>query len=86
MVEQVLSFEAKLQAPVLPIAFTRFRLPWRFDGRDAVIASRATDESGYMQPTREALIEVRGTNSGYHYNGVKLWKVHPDGTVTNVEA
>ncbi len=78
--------EASLQAPVLPIAFTRFRLPWRFDGRDAVIASRAIDESGYVQPTREALIEVRGTNSGYHYNGIKLWKVRADGTVTNVEA
>jgi sulfane dehydrogenase subunit SoxC len=78
--------EASLQAPVLPIAFTRFRMAWRFDGRDAVIASRAIDESGYVQPTREALIEVRGTNSGYHYNGIKLWKVHAGGTVTHVEA
>ena len=78
--------DANLQAPRLPIAFTRFRLPWRFDGREAVIASRAIDESGYIQPSREALIEARGTNSGYHYNGVKLWKVRADGTVTNVEA
>ena len=78
--------DARLQAPRLPIAFTRFRLPWRFDGREAVIASRATDESGYIQPSRDALIEARGTNSGYHYNGVKLWKVRADGTVTNVEA
>ncbi len=78
--------EARLQEPRLPIAFTRFRLPWRFDGREAVIASRAIDESGYIQPSREALIEARGTNSGYHYNGVKLWKVRADGTVTNVEA
>src|SRR5437899_3138306 len=78
--------EASLQEPRLPIAFTRFRLPWRFDGREAVIASRAVDESGYIQPSREALIEARGTNSGYHYNGVKLWKVRADGTVTNVEA
>lgn len=77
--------KALLQEPRLPIAFTRFRLPWRFDGREAVIASRATDESGYVQPTRDALIAVRGTNSAYHYNGIKLWKVHADGTVTNVE-
>src|SRR6516162_6477506 len=76
---------AHLQEPRLPIAFTRFRLPWRFEGREAVIASRATDESGYVQPTRDALIAVRGTNSAYHYNGIKLWKVHADGTVTNVE-
>jgi len=28
---------------------------------------------------------VRGTNSGYHFNGTKFWKVHADGTVANVE-
>jgi sulfane dehydrogenase subunit SoxC len=77
--------DAQLQEPRLPVAFTRFRLPWRFDGREAVIASRATDESGYVQPSREALIAVRGTNSAYHFNGTKFWKVHADGTVTNVE-
>ena len=76
---------AELQEPRLPIAFTRFRLTWRFDGRETVIASRATDETGYIQPTREALIAVRGTNSGYHFNGMKFWKVNADGTVTNVE-
>jgi len=77
---------AQLQAPRLPIALTRFRLPWSFDGREAVIASRAIDETGYVQPTREALIAVRGTNSIYHYNGIKFWKVRADGTVTNVDA
>ncbi|HTM50370.1 MAG TPA: sulfite dehydrogenase [Bryobacteraceae bacterium] len=77
--------EAALQEPRLPIAFTRFRLAWRWEGEEALIASRATDETGYVQPSREALIAVRGTNSGFHYNGIKLWKVHRDGTVTNVE-
>jgi len=77
---------ARVQEPRLPIAFTRFRLPWRFDGREAVIASRAVDETGYVQPTRDALIAARGTNSAYHFNGIKFWKVQADGTVTNVEA
>jgi sulfane dehydrogenase subunit SoxC len=77
---------ATLPEPRLPIAFTRFRLPWRFEGREAVIASRAVDETGYVQPTREALIAVRGVNSGYHFNGVKFWKVQADGVVTNVDA
>jgi sulfane dehydrogenase subunit SoxC len=76
---------ARLQEPRLPMAFTRFRLDWRFEGREALIASRAIDESGYVQPTREALIAVRGTNSGFHFNGIKFWKVQADGTVTNVE-
>jgi sulfane dehydrogenase subunit SoxC len=78
--------KAQIQEPRLPIAFTRFRMPWRFDGREATIASRAVDESGYVQPTREALIAARGTNSGYHFNGIKFWKIQTDGAVTNVEA
>src|ERR1700726_4351337 len=77
--------EAELQEPRLPIALTRFRLAWRFDGHDTLIASRAIDETGYVQPTRAALIAARGTNSTYHYNGIKVWNVRTDGTVTNVE-
>ena len=77
---------AQLQEPRLPIAFTRFHLPWRFDGREHVITSRVTDESGYVQPSREELVAVRGNNSIYHFNGTKLWHVRADGTVTNVEA
>ena len=78
--------EANLQEPRLPIAFTRFRLPWTFDGRETVIGSRTIDESGYIQPSRAELIDARGTHSGYHYNGVKLWRVKADGSVTNFEA
>jgi sulfane dehydrogenase subunit SoxC len=78
--------DARLQEPRFPIAFTRFRLPWRWDGRPAAIASRATDETGYVQPSREALIAARGRNSGYHFNGIKMWKVHPDGSVTHADA
>ena len=70
----------------MPVALTRFALAWRYDGQDPTIASRAIDEPGYVQPTRAALIAVRGTNSGYHYNGIKVWSVRADGTVTNVEA
>jgi sulfane dehydrogenase subunit SoxC len=42
------------------------------------------DETGYVQPSRESLIAVRGVNSGFHYNGIKLWKVSANGSVTNV--
>jgi sulfane dehydrogenase subunit SoxC len=78
--------KAELQEPRLAIALTRFRLAWRFDGQNSIIASRAIDETGYVQPTRAALIAARGTNSIYHYNGIKSWNVRADGTVTNVEA
>jgi sulfane dehydrogenase subunit SoxC len=75
--------DARLDEPRFRLAFTRFRLPWQWDGKPVVIASRATDETGYVQPTREQLIAARGTNSGYHFNGIKLWKISADGNVVN---
>ena len=76
--------DAALQEPRQRIAFTRFRLPWTWDGTPTVILSRATDETGYIQPTVEALVEVRGRNSGYHNNCIKSWKIAADGSVTHV--
>lgn len=78
--------DAQLQDPRLPLALTRFRFAWRFEGRDAIIGSRAIDETGYVQPTRADLVAARGTNSIYHYNGIKFWRVMANGTVTHVEA
>jgi len=72
-----------LDEPVLPKAFTRFHVPWRWSGGEAVLASRATDETGYVQPTRVAIVAARGLNGTDHYNGIKAWRVHPDGTVTH---
>src|SRR5579864_5263132 len=74
---------AQLQTPVLPKAHTRFRYAWTWDGGDAAIASRATDDTGYVQPPVAALVAVRGYNSNYHNNGIQTWKVATDGTVTN---
>ncbi|PYR09778.1 MAG: sulfite dehydrogenase, partial [Acidobacteria bacterium] len=74
---------AELQTPVLPKAHTRFRWSWKWDGRDALLASRATDETGYTQPTVQRLVEIRGVNSNYHNNGIQMWKVDSNGTVTN---
>ena len=62
--------DARLQEPRMRLAFVRFRLPWQWEGREATIASRCTDETGYAQPSREALIAVRGVNSGLHYTGI----------------
>lgn len=78
--------EAALQEPVLPKALTRFRLPWNWDGSPAVIQSRAVDETGYVQPTRDQLIARRGLNSLYHYNGIQSWKIAAEGGVSNVFA
>ncbi len=77
---------ARLDEPRFRMAFTRFRMPFRWDGKPATIASRAIDETGYIQPTREELIAARGVNSGYHFNGIKLWRISAEGSVTNVDA
>lgn len=78
--------DAELQEPILPKAFTRFRLPWRWDGAETALLSRCTDETGYLQPTRDELIAVRGLRPGPdgfdHYNGIKPWRVLADGKVT----
>jgi sulfane dehydrogenase subunit SoxC len=75
---------AQLHGPVLPLCHTRFTLPWRWDGEPAVLASRATDETGYVQPTREALTAVRGVRSFYHYNAIQQWRVTASGALENV--
>jgi sulfane dehydrogenase subunit SoxC len=76
--------DARLQEPVLPRAHTRFRLDWPWDGREAVLQSRCTDETGYVQPTLAALVKVRGLNSIYFNNAIQSWQVATDGRVHNV--
>jgi len=77
--------QAQLQEPVLPHCHARFRSRWRWDGDEAILQSRCTDETGYVQPTRSALVAIRGTNSHYHYNAIQSWKVDRDGLMTNVQ-
>lgn len=76
--------EAELQGPVLDKAFTRFNLPWRWQGQYAVLQSRATDETGYVQPSREALVENRGTDGFFHYNAIVSWEVTEQGDINHV--
>lgn len=78
--------EAALQPPVQSMALTRFRLPWKWSGEAAVLQSRATDETGYTQPTRTQLIAARGQRSLYHYNAIQSWRVSTNGEVSNVHA
>lgn len=75
--------EAALQEPILSKCLTRFRLPWQWDGGPAVLASRVTDETGYVQPSRDALLKIRDSRSYYHNNAIQSWQVAPGGAVTN---
>lgn len=84
---------AALAAPVLPKALTRFRMPWNWSGQPAVVMSRATDEAGNVQPTREKLIAERGEPrntpnvAGFpmnHVNCISSWGVDAKGAVSHV--
>ena len=73
---------ASLQEPVMAKAHTRFRLLWNWDGRETEIMSRAIDETGYTQPTREALIAARGVGAvPYHLNPITAWRIQQSGEV-----
>ena len=78
--------DALLQQPVLPMAFARFRFGWRWDGKPAILQSRATDDSGRVQPTRAALLAERGQNNFYHFNGIVSWEIDEDGSVSHAYA
>ena len=73
---------AQLQEPILPLATVRFRHLWNWDGRETVVLSRATDETGYVQPTVQQFVEARGERTSYHSNHIRAWKVANDGVVT----
>jgi sulfane dehydrogenase subunit SoxC len=59
-------------------------LPWYWDGNAALLESRATDETGYVQPTKKFLATTEGVGLTYHYNGIQTWKIDGDGSVSNV--
>ena len=77
--------EAELTGEAQSKALTRFRLNIDWDGSELLLQSRAVDETGYVQPTKDALRAIRGTNSVYHNNGIQTWWVHENGEVENVE-
>jgi sulfane dehydrogenase subunit SoxC len=89
--------EAALQEPVNPKAFTRFRMPWRWDGQPVVLQSRAWDEAGNAQPLRADFVAARGQTraplpgpvgfpANQHYNSLTSWGIEPNGEIKHVYA
>ena len=73
---------ASLIGDIHSCAHTRFEHLWQWDGKPAVIMSRAVDETGYVQPTVEVYKRVRGNATSYHHNAIRSWNVSDNGTVT----
>ena len=87
--------EAALQEPVLSMAFTRFRMPWQWNGGSAILQSRAWDEDGNVQPTRAEFVATRGqlpsvppllAFENHHFNAITSWAVDQKGKVVHVYA
>lgn len=76
---------ARLTGDVRPKALTRFHHDITWDGTELLLMSRAMDETGYVQPTKAALREIRGLNNVYHNNAIQTWWLRANGEVENVE-
>ena len=74
-------FEAELQTVASSKAALRFTHMWNWDGRETRILSRATDETGYTQPSLDVYRATRGPGTEYHYNHTRSWVIKTDGTV-----
>jgi sulfane dehydrogenase subunit SoxC len=76
--------DAILQSDSRPLALTRFRIPWKWIGQESTLMSRAIDDKGNVQPTRDSALAKYSTWGFYHYNGIQSWRVSEDGVVKNV--
>ena len=76
---------ARIDGAVLSKSLTRFNFDWSWDGKPALLLSRAVDETGHVQPTYAELRKVRGTRSIYHNNAIQTWLVSENGEVKNVQ-
>jgi sulfane dehydrogenase subunit SoxC len=76
---------ARLAQPGQSKALTRFYLDIEWNGEEMFLQSRARDDTGYVQPSKAQLREVRGENSIYHNNCIQTWWVRPNGEAENVE-
>jgi sulfane dehydrogenase subunit SoxC len=77
---------AALQDPILPKAPVRFRAVWQWNGGPAILQSRATDDTGMVQPTRAQFAAERGLRGVYHYNAIASWRIDEKGEATNFYA
>ena len=74
-----------MSGPSFDKSMHRFYYEFDWDGGPLLLQSRAHDSTGYVQPTKDQLREVRGVNSIYHNNGIQTWAIDEKGRAENVE-
>jgi sulfane dehydrogenase subunit SoxC len=84
--------DATLQEPVHRKSHTRFGFAWNWNGEEAVLQSRSTDERNELQPTTAELARIWSLPPDFyqsasyligHFNAIQSWKVSRDGSVGN---
>lgn len=85
--------DAVVQGPVHTKAHTRFTYDWNWTGDESTIMSRATDESGDVQPTLAELSKNWGIPMedwkkaekprAIHVTAIQPWKIARDGSISD---
>jgi sulfane dehydrogenase subunit SoxC len=84
--------DAQLHDPIARKAHTRFSAPWTWDGNEAVLQSRCTDDTGTVQPTILEVAKLWNADVDFllktqqvvgDFNAIQPWKVNRDGSVQN---
>jgi sulfane dehydrogenase subunit SoxC len=84
--------DAQLQDPIARKAHTRFTIPWNWNGEEAMLLSRCTDDQGVVQPSLAEVAKIWGTDVDFFrnstlitsdLNAIQPWKVNRDGSVKN---
>ena len=76
--------DAEINGPVISHSMVRFRLPWHWDGSNAVLQSRAHDDKGNVQLGRADWSKQYAAGQLYHCNAIQSWEITPAGEVKNV--
>ena len=78
--------EAKLKGLVLEKSWTRWSYMHTYKkGEKLLLASRAMDDAGYIQPTIDQEVSIMGVEAVYHRNAVETWEVTEEGKVNHVQ-
>ena len=84
--------DAQIQGPIASKSHTRFSIPWNWNGEEAVLQSRCTDDKGVVQPSLAQVAKNWRTDIEFFrkttlivsdLNAIQPWKVNRDGSVKN---